>query len=208
MKGVIYFQAIEEVYYDHLKNAHKVSHFMWMCVHVYTCPISLYIVDICLSSDLLHPFVFLPLTHASPHPSPFYSLLFHFFPSKLHSLLHPRAPTPRWPSVWRPTIGCTTWWLQRLKPCVSGWMSWLRVPKDTCISWCSWSQEIRVRASKLLWWTMCHMRRFTALVSAQQRCVEQRWMFIRSTKNILQFTLSLQGQLMLKSSLCNVTITD
>lgn len=24
MKGVIYFQAIEEVYYDHLKNAHKV----------------------------------------------------------------------------------------------------------------------------------------------------------------------------------------
>lgn len=27
MKGVIYFQAIEEVYYDHLKNAHKVSRF-------------------------------------------------------------------------------------------------------------------------------------------------------------------------------------
>lgn len=25
MKGVIYFQAIEEVYYDHLKNAHKVG---------------------------------------------------------------------------------------------------------------------------------------------------------------------------------------
>ena len=25
MKGVIYFQAIEEVYYDHLKNAHKVE---------------------------------------------------------------------------------------------------------------------------------------------------------------------------------------
>lgn len=25
LKGVIYFQAIEEVYYDHLKNAHKVS---------------------------------------------------------------------------------------------------------------------------------------------------------------------------------------
>lgn len=31
MKGVIYFQAIEEVYYDHLKNAHKVSPF---CMHV------------------------------------------------------------------------------------------------------------------------------------------------------------------------------
>lgn len=24
-KGVLYFQAIKEVYYDHLKNAHKVS---------------------------------------------------------------------------------------------------------------------------------------------------------------------------------------
>lgn len=30
MKGVIYFQAIEEVYYDHLKSAHKVSRFMWL----------------------------------------------------------------------------------------------------------------------------------------------------------------------------------
>lgn len=29
MKGVIYFQAIEEVYYDHLKNAHKVSFKKW-----------------------------------------------------------------------------------------------------------------------------------------------------------------------------------
>lgn len=31
LKGVIYFQAIEEVYYDHLKNAHKVS--------IDTCPL-------------------------------------------------------------------------------------------------------------------------------------------------------------------------
>lgn len=31
LKGVIYFQAIEEVYYDHLKNAHKVPkvHFIF-----------------------------------------------------------------------------------------------------------------------------------------------------------------------------------
>lgn len=35
MKGVIYFQAIEEVYYDHLKNAHKVSQFMSTCVCLY-----------------------------------------------------------------------------------------------------------------------------------------------------------------------------
>lgn len=33
VKGVIYFQAIEEVYYDHLKNAHKVSQFVqWILV--------------------------------------------------------------------------------------------------------------------------------------------------------------------------------
>lgn len=32
MKGVIYFQAIEEVYYDHLKNAHKVSPFTCVCL--------------------------------------------------------------------------------------------------------------------------------------------------------------------------------
>lgn len=32
LKGVIYFQAIEEVYYDHLKNANKVNtdFQMWM----------------------------------------------------------------------------------------------------------------------------------------------------------------------------------
>lgn len=30
LKGVIYFQAIEEVYYDHLKNAHKVR----VCIHL------------------------------------------------------------------------------------------------------------------------------------------------------------------------------
>jgi len=35
MKGVIYFQAIEEVYYDHLKNAHKVS----VCVWFWPCGI-------------------------------------------------------------------------------------------------------------------------------------------------------------------------
>lgn len=28
LKGVIYFQAIEEVYYDHLKNAYKVNFFL------------------------------------------------------------------------------------------------------------------------------------------------------------------------------------
>lgn len=72
--------------------------------------------------------------------SPFSLLLYIncFFP-KLKSLPHQRAPTPRWPSVWRPMIECTTWWLRRPRPCVSGWTSWLRALRDTCISWCSWS---------------------------------------------------------------------
>lgn len=36
LKGVIYFQAIEEVYYDHLKNAHKVPTPL-LCVCVCVC---------------------------------------------------------------------------------------------------------------------------------------------------------------------------
>lgn len=32
LKGVIYFQAIEEVYYDHLKNAHKVCVYI-LCIY-------------------------------------------------------------------------------------------------------------------------------------------------------------------------------
>lgn len=35
LKGVIYFQAIEEVYYDHLKNAHKV------CISIYILPLTI-----------------------------------------------------------------------------------------------------------------------------------------------------------------------
>lgn len=47
MKGVIYFQAIEEVYYDHLKNAHKVSYVhAALCTHTW---FSFNTVDICLS---------------------------------------------------------------------------------------------------------------------------------------------------------------
>lgn len=33
LKGVIYFQAIEEVYYDHLKNAHKVLYVFTSCAY-------------------------------------------------------------------------------------------------------------------------------------------------------------------------------
>lgn len=37
LKGVIYFQAIEEVYYDHLKNAHKVCIPACLCIYLYVC---------------------------------------------------------------------------------------------------------------------------------------------------------------------------
>jgi hypothetical protein len=56
LKGVIYFQAIEEVYYDHLKKAHK--------VHV--APIE------SISSDLGH-FKMVQLS-LSPYSAPLSSL--------------------------------------------------------------------------------------------------------------------------------------
>lgn len=132
---------------------------MWHCIHRPHFPQN--IVDICLSSDFLSQFLFLHPAHAKPHPTPFSSPLFlFFFFSKLNSLPHQRAPTPRWPSVWRPTIECTTWWLRHLRPCVSGWMSWSLALKDTCISWCSWSPTVhRIR---FLWWTLCHTRRLNS----------------------------------------------
>lgn len=85
MKGVIYFQAIEEVYYDHLKNAHKVSQFKRLCEHVCDflvfnlcrCPHIFfeYRWHLCFSPS----FCLLPPTHASTRPSPLCSLSFHFF---------------------------------------------------------------------------------------------------------------------------------
>lgn len=102
MKGVIYFQAIEEVYYDHLKNAHKVSQFMcmcvcvifsmWHCIHRPHFPQN--IIDICLSSDFLSPFFFLHPAHAKPHPTPFYSSLFLFFPLIIKFTSAPKSPNP------------------------------------------------------------------------------------------------------------------
>lgn len=79
-----------------------------------------------------------------PHPGKICPSIIHPFSilfTWLNSLLHQRAPTPRWPSVWRPMIECTTWWLRHLRPCVYGWTSWLQELKDTCISWCSQSQK-------------------------------------------------------------------
>lgn len=109
---------------------------------------------------------FLRFSFSIPHmqnltpPPSILRYFFFFFFSKLNSLPHQRAPTPRWPSVWRPTIECTTWWLRHLRPCVSGWMSWSRALKDTCISWCSRSPT--VHRTRFLWWTLCHTRRLNS----------------------------------------------
>lgn len=60
LKGVIYFQAIEEVYYDHLKNAHKVC--VYMCVYMFqsvACNSCLKKYDL-LSSNLISSIVKFP----------------------------------------------------------------------------------------------------------------------------------------------------
>ncbi len=50
LKGVIYFQAIEEVYYDHLKNAHKV------CVYMYVVTKLMHANNSCLKSTIYYLF--------------------------------------------------------------------------------------------------------------------------------------------------------
>lgn len=119
MKGVIYFQAIEEVYYDHLKNAHKVS-LLLMCVCVCfqqlpslkvasfsvnteksVCPLllpthaSLYI-------SLLHylPFIayFFSFTHQSPNPSLTFSVKTH---DRVYYMV---APSPEAMRIWMDVI--------------------------------------------------------------------------------------------------------
>lgn len=103
---------------------------------------------------------------------------FTFFSQKWHSPLRPRAPTPRWPSVWRPLIGCTTWWLRRLRPCVSGWMLWLRALKDTCISWCNWSRDFSGKHCATWGGLQCSAQ---VSVTENTQRMELRWIFIRST---------------------------
>jgi len=71
VKGVIYFQAIEEVYYDHLKNAHKVSLLMR------------------LSSSAHAPHFLFFSTRKSSHRSCFFFFYFKCFP-----FCFPKSPNP------------------------------------------------------------------------------------------------------------------
>lgn len=79
MKGVIYFQAIEEVYYDHLKNAHKVSRFARIYKHTQATFIEVFNETNKSRFAYLCPLIFLPLCPP----------LFH-----LNAPPHQRAPTP------------------------------------------------------------------------------------------------------------------
>ncbi len=51
LKGVIYFQAIEEVYYDHLKSAHKVP---FLCTDKYQYNTLYILFTVIFSFDLIH----------------------------------------------------------------------------------------------------------------------------------------------------------
>lgn len=97
MKGVIYFQAIEEVYYDHLKNAHKVSLFMCMHVHeVYRVALythssfssALSLISVYLLISSLHFF-------SSTPPVQNMLILFHL----IHLIQFPSAPKSPNPSL-------------------------------------------------------------------------------------------------------------
>lgn len=127
---------------------------------------ALSLISVYLLISFLHFFLH-PTFAKYAHPSSIihlFSILFTWW----NSLLHQRAPTPRWPSAWRPMIECTTWWRRRLRPCVYGWMSWLQEQKDTCISWCSQSQKFI--GLDFFWWTLCHLRWCTALCPYRLNC--------------------------------------
>lgn len=116
MKGVIYFQAIEEVYYDHLKNAHKVRLFMCVCVHMASstrAPFLWMLTSIC---PLLFPFhlsFFLPRTNPSCIISPFPQISFTAkspnpsltFSVKTHDRVYYMvAPSPEAMRIWMDVV--------------------------------------------------------------------------------------------------------
>ena len=51
LKGVIYFQAIEEVYYDHLKSAHKVSDYVPEVHACHLCYIFIHSISLLVNSS-------------------------------------------------------------------------------------------------------------------------------------------------------------
>lgn len=89
LKGVIYFQAIEEVYYDHLKNAHKV------CISIYAASLGKSARSNELSSVSL--FASCPLIQ-SPNPSLTFSVKTH---DRVYYMV---APSPEAMRIWMDVI--------------------------------------------------------------------------------------------------------
>lgn len=94
LKGVIYFQAIEEVYYDHLKNAHKVhvsgdDNVVSQCTKS-----SIAYLYICNSPTL---FSFFPLLQ-SPNPTLTFSVKTH---DRVYYMV---APSPEAMRIWMDVI--------------------------------------------------------------------------------------------------------
>lgn len=93
LKGVIYFQAIEEVYYDHLKNAHKVC--VYVCVCVCVCVACKSIMSFNLLSSLKKCFLTLL---QSPNPSLTFSVKTH---DRVYYMV---APSPEAMRIWMDVI--------------------------------------------------------------------------------------------------------
>lgn len=87
LKGVIYFQAIEEVYYDHLKNAHKVCAYLCVCV--------LHVNQSCL---LIYYPLFSYSLLQSPNPSLTFSVKTH---DRVYYMV---APSPEAMRIWMDVI--------------------------------------------------------------------------------------------------------
>lgn len=87
LKGVIYFQAIEEVYYDHLKNAHKVTR-LHSSAQVPTCCIQLCLLSSVTPSSLPQ----------SPNPSLTFSVKTH---DRVYYMV---APSPEAMRIWMDVI--------------------------------------------------------------------------------------------------------
>lgn len=108
MKGVIYFQAIEEVYYDHLKNAHKVSCFPPIYKYTQTALSKYSIKQIKLALHICVPSSSSPLfstvlfkctsTPKSPNPSLTFSVKTH---NRVYYMVAPSAEAMR---IWMDVI--------------------------------------------------------------------------------------------------------
>lgn len=92
LKGVIYFQAIEEVYYDHLKNAHKVR----VCIHLHKFQSVAFNCGL-IKSDLLSS-VTLSSLPQSPNPSLTFSVKTH---DRVYYMV---APSPEAMRIWMDVI--------------------------------------------------------------------------------------------------------